>query len=400
MVDTDTTFTYDFAAINDLVVETSVNPKTGKNRVKHILVKDEPLVPTNRFWTSIYARFGISGSFFKYFDHHEVFERISQVRSSDQLRVCVERRTDNGKPVNRLLSVSNPKKPIVPFDGLMEMLDTAGYEDIQYCDGIIESTHKPRVGSADFQILGDKHSNQFMMATPIDGYGLPNVYLSLLREICSNGMIGMAKAFQSSIALGKGSDNVAFALTRVLDQFSNDEGYAALRQRVESAGSSWASVHEAMNLYKILINLHNSSSVEIGDVSESPCIQKALHGNTPTLIDEEEESRSPLIKAFHNMTGDMSRLYGLANLDALSAKRQRTLPVQCKVYDMMNFATEAATHHMSTDGARKLHGWVGTLLSNEYDMEGTCDKFNDFSDFHIDAKFQNQITGSEFISVN
>lgn len=48
------------------------------------------------------------------------------------------------------------------------------------------------------------------------------------------------------------------------------------------------------------------------------------------------------------MTGDTSRLYGLANLDALSAKRQRTLPVRCKVYelckvyDLLNFAPATA----------------------------------------------------------
>ena len=43
------------------------------------------------------------------------------------------------------------------------------------------------------------------------------------------------------------------------------------------------------------------------------------------------------------------KLYGLANLDTLSPKRQRTLPVDCKVYDLLNFATEIATHHASTE---------------------------------------------------
>jgi hypothetical protein len=31
-----------------------------------------------------------------------------------------------------------------------------------------------------------------------------------------------------------------------------------------------------------------------------------------------------MITAFHRMTGDLSQIYGLANVDALSVKRQRS----------------------------------------------------------------------------
>lgn len=398
-------FTYDVVAINDLVVESEVDPKSGKNRVKQVLVKDEPLLPSDRFWNSLFARFSFNKAFFKYFDHAEVFERISDIESSDRLRVCVERSNGaNGKPVNRLLAVSNPKKPIVPSDDLMEMLNTAEHEGLTYSNGIIESTHRPRVGSGQFSIMGDNFANRFVMATPVDGYGQPNVYLSLLREVCSNGMVAMSKTFKSQVALGKGDDNVAFALTRVLDQFGNDEGYAALRQRMESAGSSWASVNEAMSLYKMLVKLHGSKDERGGRVigtdgaalSNSPYINglvSSSSGDSP-MGEDEDVLGSPIIAAFHNMTGDTSKLYGLANLDALSVKRQRTLPVKCKVYDMLNFATEVATHHSNPHANRKLQGWVGSLISSEYDMEGTGSEFSDFADFHVSAKFENNLTGS------
>src|SRR5260221_348195 len=71
--------------------------------------------------------------------------------------------------------------------------------------------------------------------TPIDGFGRPSVYLSLLRLVCSNGAVGYSPAFRSELSVGKGDDGVAFALTRVLDGFNNEDGYAALRQRFESA---------------------------------------------------------------------------------------------------------------------------------------------------------------------
>ena len=33
-------------------------------------------------------------------------------------------------------------------------------------------------------------------------------------------------------------------------------------------------------------------------------------------------------------------------MDALSVKRQRTLPVKARVLDLLNFASELATHHL------------------------------------------------------
>lgn len=400
------TFTYDQITINDLVVQTSIDPTNGKKVVDHILVKDEPLRPSERFWTSLFSRFHINKAFFKYYEYTEVFERIAQVEASDRIRVCVERRqTDNGD-VNRLLAVTNPKSVIVPHDDLMMMLENSMHDGITYNDGIIESTHRPRVGATEFSIVGDIFMNRFVMTTPVDGYGLPNVYLSLLRQVCSNGVVAMSKAFRSSVALGKGDDNIAFALTRVLDQFSNDEGYAALRHRLEAAGNSWASVYEATQLYKLLVRLHNQHDVDGSPVlsrtgantPNSPYVRKLLlNDDLSTPMGESEDVvGSPIITAYHSMTGDTSRLYGLANLDALSNKRQRTLPVNCTVYDMINFATEVATHHALPHASRILQGWGGNTISAEYDMEGTCEKFKNFADFHINAKFQNQLTGSEF----
>lgn len=404
------TFDYDFATINNLRVQTAVDPKNGKNIVRSVIVNDEPLQATERFWTSLFARFGFNQTFFKYFDYHEVFDRITKVESSDRLRLCIERSKDkNGVPTNRLLAVSNPAKPIVPHEDLMGMLETFGHEGVAYSNGIIESTHRPRVGSAKFDILGDAFENRFVMATPVDGYGKPNVYLSLLRQICSNGVVAMSKAFRSEVSIGQRDDNVAFALTRVLDQFSNEEGYAALRQRIESAGKSWASVSESNSLYKMLVRLHNTKDDDgrpmVGgdgaSLEASPYLRELIAKDTvgSPMGEDETLQGSPIIRAYHAMTGDASRLYGLANLNALSDKRQRALPVRCTVYDMLNFATEVSTHHTPANGSRKLQGWVGSLISGEYDMEGTCDKFTDFADFHISSKFQNNLTGSEY-SVN
>ena len=166
--------------------------------------------------------------------------------------------------------------------------------------------------------------------------------------------------------MGRGGTDVDYALVRALEGFNNEEGYAALRQRFESATTSWASVNEANKLYRTLIRVHHDR--------ELPGCLVAAGG---------DGARAAALPLFHRITGDISHIYGLANLDALSVKRQRTLPVACKVYDLLNFASEIATHHATEAGRRRLHAYVGDLLANEYDLEGSTTQFAEWRDFFI-----------------
>lgn len=371
-------FDYAFSPVNHLVVQTEPDKRTGQPVVSNVLVNDEPLKPTERFWTSLYARFGFNGSVFKYFQHQEVFERIAQVET-ERLRLCIERDDETGH--SRLLSVSSPTKPVVRSDELLGTLDRYEGQDVRYSDGIVESTHVPRAGTGTFNIAGDEFSNRFVMSVPIDGYGLPNVYLSLLRHVCTNGAVGYAKTFRSSLALGKGTDDVNYSIVRALEGFNNEEGFAALRERFDAAAKSWASVGEAQSLYKHMIRMlaHNHVGWD-----------GAAAGGENLVVPNQEESGSPLIAALTRLTGDPSGIYGLANIDALSVKRQRTLPVKARVYDLLNFASEVATHHATEFGARSTQAWLGTLVSGEYDLEKSCDSFGDFQDFFMDRKLDGE----------
>lgn len=396
-------FDYAFSAVNDLHVELVEDQTTGKERVGCVRVHDEPLEPTPRFWVSLFARYGFNKAFFNYFSHAEVFNRISEVEPNDRMRVCIERGEDhNGNPTNRLMAVSNPRRPVVVHDDLMAMLERYNGYQINYSNGIVESTHSPRTAHR-FEVLGDSFENKFIMSTPIDGYGSPNLYLSLLRAACTNGLVAYAKTFRSSLSLGKAADDVGPSLTRALDGFNHDEGYAALRSRIESAGNSWCSVYESQTLYKLLVKLHSDELLNVNDqqVPKGTNIADLLttKKDTKRRLGDADPVGSPILTAFHRMAGDTCEEYGLANLDALSAKRQRTLPVRCTVYDALNFATEAATHYASSAGARQLQAWVGTRISDEYDMEGTKKKFGDFSDFLIDSKMGSGMTGSSNATV-
>lgn len=382
-------FDYNILPLSDLQVVTETNQKTGKEKVKHVVVQGEPIKASDRFWTSLFARYGFNSTFFKYYSHAEVFQRICEKSSNDKMRLCIER----GDKENRLLAVSHPNKPLVSFPELNDTVGRYGGTGLTYNNGVIESVHQPRATAGmDISIGPDKFQHRFLLSCPIDGYGQPNVYLSMLRLICTNGMVGYSKTFRSQIALGKGSDDVMPQLVRTLEGFGNDEGYAALRQRFESAQSSAASVYEAITLQKMLYKLHVAKSVDdVGGkalpkgTSIADWAAKGASNLPYITLTDNAVMQAPIFRGFEAMTGNPMRLYGIANMDAMSVKRQRTLPVNCTVYDLLNFTTEVATHYSLPEAARTLNAWVGQTIANEYDMEGTKDKLGEFVDLHLDA---------------
>jgi hypothetical protein len=344
-----TTFDYGLAKVSDLGITTAQREKSGKSRVAMLEVHGEALAPSPRFWTSFFHRFGISDTVFRYFDHAEVFQRIAERGKSDTVRYCVERDADGR---GTLMAVSNPARSVIDHNEASELVSRYGGENVSYANGVITSFHVPRSGDSQFQIGGDEFQHRFVMDTPIDGFGQPKIYLSLLRLICSNGAIGYSPTFRSEIPGGK---DMSYCIARALESYDNGDGYAALRQRFESAQKSWASLYECHQLYKCVIR----------------------------LADQRMFTRESILSDFYQVTGNANSIYGLANLDALTTKRQRVLPARCRVYDLINFASELATHHVRPGGNRTLQAYIGTLISDEFDMEGTAERLVDFNDFFV-----------------
>jgi hypothetical protein len=190
-------------------------------------------------------------------------------------------------------------------------------------------------------------------------------------------MVAMDKAFQSRIHIGKKDGHVSHSIVRHLQGYGNDEGYSAIRQRIASAQTSRASLFEVTDLYNKLIKVKDHLSLEAPDVEHDTLIRQE-HGMS---------NRFSITRSLVDMAGDVSSLYGLASSSMVNVKKLKTLPAKCNVYDLINFATEVATHHAETAGARSLHGWVGGLISNEFDLEGTKIGYdsNGFKDLHLSA---------------
>jgi hypothetical protein len=363
-------FEYGLCRIKDIQVNAAAD-KEGRTTVTGVSVEGRAVRPSRRFWSSLHHRFGFTHNIFRYFRHDEVFQRISEVAANDAVRWCIawgkKGRGKDREETGTLLAVSNPNTAVIKHNDLVGLLKRHDAESINYGSGTVRSVHTPR-SSATFAIAGDSFQNKFVLETPIDGFGKPSVYLSLLRLICSNGAIGYTPAFRSELNVGRGGDGTNFALLRVLEGFNNEEGFAAMRQRFESAARSWASVHEVNTAYRTLARLLGT-----GGLAKEP------GGDGASL----PVPRAQVLRSFQKMTGDLSESYGLANLDALSVKRQRTLPAGCKVYELLNFASELATHHSTEDGQRSLQAFIGGLIGNEYDLEGTAEHFSDWRDFFV-----------------
>jgi len=371
---------YTTTRIGNLTVQTdSVNNK--KNKVSGIEFQGQIFKPTTRFWTSLCAKFGFNATIFKYFSHAEVFERISQKNSGGEVRITVEK--INAKE-GSLLGVSSPLKAVANYDQLLETLGRHGAEDIKYANGIVTSRHNPRIEQG-FSTVGDEFKAKFFLNTPIDGYGNPSSYLGFLRLVCSNGMMALTRAFRSELRLGRGEDNVMPTVVRSLESFNNEEGYNALESRIQDSAKSWASVYEAGSLRKILEKVNVEHELDLKAIPTTGTRLSNLFPNVAMFEKYHQTLGNPIFKAYESMTGNENDIYGYANMEALSMKRRRTLPVKCTVYDLVNFATEIATHHAKPAAAALLSGWVGELVSNEYDLENTMTSNSEFADFHVNS---------------
>lgn len=324
-----------------------IRPKWTEKRVKSggtrrtlsgIIVGDCEYKVTDRFMQSLAARFHIGHEFFRYFTPDEVFARVQEVHPRNLVRLTL-----HGKSA---LGMSNPDRPIVEPHELCRLLETHGDSVVHstYAGGIVKSVH--HLDEPEWNLGKDVFRNTFTLETPVDGFGLPSVYLSLIRQICSNGMIGYAPAFRTEIPLGKhGRDSIAGPLGRAIDCFSNEEGYAAIRQRLQSAQQSEASVYEVRMFCRAL------SRETISDVGGQ---------------------MQPIYDQLWKLTGDISLKYGVASDQAISRKKQSMLPMDCTVYQLMTFATEITTHYPERLlSGRQIHAWVGQTLSAEYDLEGS-----------------------------
>lgn len=352
---------YEIVNLKDITLGRA-DPKKNARKITSVSVDGHKLIPTERFMTSFCAIYGVSPSIFNYFSPDEVIDRIVTTKqrgddSADQrIRLAIEK-ADNREIA---LAVSRPSKPFLNKNDVeILMLDNGvDLDDVEYVNGAVTSWHRPRIGAdADFAVMDDIFQNRFVVETPIDGYGVPAAYLSLLKKSdldamqTSRGVIGYSKVFRSIVSLGREQSDALNTMLRFLESFNNEEGFAALQQRMLAAANSPASLEEFFSIYNIIISDQMAS------------LHKDAQGNFVKAF------ASTLVDRLKKLCGSLE-VYGLVNYDSLSRKKRRTVPTAGRLYDLIKFVAETATRDANTAQVRVLHGWVGGILSNEFDLEG------------------------------
>jgi hypothetical protein len=372
--------------------------ETGeKGKVTTLSIDGRKFHPTPRFWTSLcstYSTHGLSTKVFKLFTYQEVLQRLTDVLGGDdkaRIRFAFE---DKGSAPGNILAITLPSKPVITYERIGDTLKRYNALTVEYGSGIVRSTHTPN-HMGDFKIAGDGFAHQYVLETPIDGFGSPLIYLSLLRQVCSNGMIGYSRAFRSEISMGRGDTKNAdlmFSMERALDSFSNEEGYAALRTRFEVATQSWASIGECNRVYKVL-DAMGKRSLFLKDATDGAKLVDKMAARREAVLgvtggdgaSEASPSVVKIMRAYSSLTGDLCSIYGLTHLDALSRKKMQQLPAKCSMYDLLNFTTEVATHHCTDKNGRLLQAEVGNFVSNEFDLEGSKTTKEQFTDWFMDT---------------
>ncbi len=309
-----------------------------------LLLGGEQVVASDRFWTSLFQRCGFNEAVFAYFSPTEVFARIAERDSKSRLRFAIERPRGSAP---RLLAVTPRTSPLVTRDGALAMVRAYSGDRLRYAEGKLVSVHTPADGPGNFRIGPDAFENRFQLELPLDGFGEPRIYVTLLRLICTNGAVGEQRAFRNQVRLGQ---DPLHSLDRALSCYSNADGFSAMRQRFESAQRSWASLNEVRSLETVL-NRINWGGVNVGEAHRG---------------------------AFDRLVGDLPGIYGVTSLEGITPKRRRLLPSRARVYDLLNYASEIATHHAPPLAASRLSAWIGGTIVDEFDLEGSANNVSDF----------------------
>jgi len=320
------------------------------------------LVLSRRFWPSFSKAFGLTTPVFDLFTHDEVFNRINSKSNEGFFRFTYEpNRNPTEFNAGKVLSITRVSDPVIPKNQIRAIIEEFNGSRISYQDGQI-SAHFAGPFSRKLDLLGKQDSTfstGYYLNVPLDGFGTPEAFLSLLRQVCANGAVAMSNAFRTGISLGKDDVDIDEVLHRIMASFNSEEGYAALINRFETAAYSWASLGDLVSLEK---QLTVAESFDSTNLVTKRSIRKALHELAGNPLDE----------------------FGFASSGEVTSKKAKLLRTKTTMYDLLNFASEIATHHMKALGARnRLYGWIGNTVCEEYNLENTVERAPAFKATHM-----------------
>jgi hypothetical protein len=349
---------YGITRLSDIEILTeSVPMNNGKIKVvpANVVIDNEQYGFSNRFGTSLCSQYGLSPSIFQLFSYDEVFERLlaTDTTKGHNVRYAVD---SDGK----LLGLSSVNKNVIDSDTVKSVIGMKKPWNIRYGNGVVELIFNANINDKVYG--GEDFGFTYSISIPIDGYGNASSNVGWLRFICSNGAIAISTVLRNIISVPNAKKNniiganMSTHLLRYVENFNDSDGFEVLKQRLESSVTTPASIDEIRKAVKVIdrTGAFKSGNEEKG--TDGTLLPTTIaHETIKTLADNV------------NMT-----YYGLSSYDEVSEKKRKLLPTKMTTHDLMNFMSEYGTHKLNNaDDKRVVDAFLGELIANEYDLEGT-----------------------------
>lgn len=305
-----------------------LDPVTVENRVAAVRVGGDLYRPSPRFMKTLMSLFGFSENIFQYYSPAELLDRITERREDSEIRICIDRDRHLIHGVVRPGVRSLPLRTVCGILAEDKRLAGLNYDPLKGCISA-------RLNLPDqWTLPGDSKYHTFLeVQYPVDQSSTPKITLGTIRLICRNGAVARRKCFETTLVVDKDRGT---HLRHLLSTFNNRAGFDALRDRMQIAQNTKASVNEFLQ--------------------------------TANAIRRSVKSPESIISRMHTVAGLPEESYGVTRLDSIREHHRRDLPVGASVMDLINIVTELATHH-EVDDRDYLHGFVTNLLAKEFDLE-------------------------------
>ena len=287
---------------------------------------------SRRFFSSFARRMKFSNNVFNYFSPQEFLSRVAERKPE----VAFQATFDNSSGL--LLGVTDPDRQLLPAHIACKVIaDDPRTRRITYLDGVWEAE---MMLDEKFEVpQAGEYYRKLQLNYPVDGLGLPSIYLATMRVVCSNGAVAAVSQFRTDIEV---NDESGTHLGKLLKSFSNDYGFSAMSERLIAAQDTVASVNEFLSIDALI-------AANVSDKNAYRVIHDRLN----------------------DVAGDPCYQYAVTSLQSIPRKKQTLMPVACSVNDLLNFCSELTTHHGDLiHRPRAFDEKTGQMLAQEFDLEG------------------------------
>ena len=314
-------------------------------RLRALAINGLEYAPTPRFLKGLALRMRVPLRVFDLFSPLEVIQRAAEVAPDMELRLTVDEERREA-----LALIENKGHPIPAGAVRQVMQDDPRLKEFAYGDGVIKGMFD--LGET-WEIPKDSMYRVRVQTTvPVDGLGSPEATLGLMRLVCTNGAIAESSQFRTKMEV---KDNSGEHFRRLLQSFGNPQGVEMLHERLLAAIGTRASVGEVHVVEDFLRR-------QVRRTEDSMRLRECL----------QDVAGNPCVR------------YGVTDIGAIGAKRRTLLPVDCSVADLLNFATELASHHADVmKEPSAANALVGSFYTSGFDLEDMYPNMQDSPPFML-----------------